>query len=258
MLRWIAYAVIALLAIVATALLMAPAQWLASAVHRGTGSRVELAEATGSVWRGQATLVLSPGGDAGIARVSLPERLSWQLAPWRLLSGTAQLTLSHPSALLQPLSVQAHIGGRIEVGPTTLRLPAAVLVGLGAPFNTLKPGGLLTVNWQRLEMQQGRLQGDIVSEWQFASSALTPVAPFGHYRLSANGGFPGTRLNLLTITGPLELTGNGTIDEGGRLRFSGLARAASSADPSTKAQLSGLVSLLGRRDGDTALLSIGN
>jgi general secretion pathway protein N len=201
--------------------------------------------------------VLSPGGEEAAARVSLPESLSWRLSPWRLLTGVIELTLAHPSALQQSLRLHADLLGHVELGASRVRLPASVLVGLGAPFNTIKPGGLLSLQWQRLEIQRGRMQGDIAGEWQFASSVLTTVAPFGHYRLQAEGGFPNTRLRLSTLSGPLELTGDGTIDEGGRLRFIGRARAAAGVDASTKAQLAGLVSLLGRRDGDSAILSFG-
>jgi general secretion pathway protein N len=259
MLRSFLYALVALVSVGATALAVAPAQWVASAIGRATGERVILAEASGSAWRGQAGVVLSPGTAAeASARMSLPEPLSWQLSPWKLLAGRIDLILTHPSALAQPLQLRTDLAGRVELLGTTLRLPAAVLAGLGAPFNTIKPGGLISVTWQRLELHHGRLQGDIVGEWQFASSALTPVAPFGHYRLLAEGGFPGTRLKLLTLSGPLELNGDGTIDDGGRLRLSGRARAAADADASTKAQLAGLLSLLGKRDGDSAILSIGN
>jgi general secretion pathway protein N len=102
------------------------------------------------------------------------------------------------------------------------------------------------------------MEGDLSAEWQFASSALSPVSPFGHYRLSATGGFPGTRLLLTTVAGPLELTGNGTIDDRGSLSFSGRARASPGVDASTRAQLAGLITLLGRRDGDSAILSLGH
>lgn len=257
MLRGIVYALVALVSLAATALYLAPAEWLASVVAHATHNRVVLAEATGSLWRGRATVVLSPGEGAAIARVSLPESLTWRLSPGRLLIGTIDVTLSHPSALLQPLHLRANFSGRVIMDGTTVRLPAGLLVGLGAPFNTIKPGGLISLNWQRLEFGGGRLQGDLVGEWQFASSTLTPVAPFGHYRLLAEGGFPNTRLKLLTLSGPLELTGNGTIDEASRLRFSGRARAMPGADAQTKAQLAGLVSLLGRRDADSAILSFG-
>jgi len=258
MLRGLLFAVVALLSVGSTALLMAPAQWLASAFARTTGERIVLAEARGSIWRGEASVVLSPGPDAGIARISLPETLSWQLSPWRLLAGTVDLTLAHPSALLQPLQFRADLTGRTELLATTVRLPAAVLAGIGAPFNTIRPGGVISLAWQRLEIHRGRMQGNIVGEWRFATSALTTVAPFGSYRLLADGGYPGTRLTLSTLSGPLELIGDGTIDEQGNVRFAGRARAQSGVDASTRAQLAGLVLLLGPRDGDSAILSLGN
>jgi len=258
MLRGLLYSLVAALSIGATAVVMAPAQWVASAIAQATGDRIVLAEAKGSVWQGQASVVLSPGQDAGIARIGLPEALSWQLSPWRLLAGTIDLTLTHPSALLQPLQLRADLTGRVELLATTARLPAALLAGLGAPFNTIKPGGVISLAWQRLEINRGRMQGNVVGEWQFATSALTTVAPFGNYRLLAEGGFPGTRLTLSTLAGPLELVGDGTIDEQWNFRFAGRARALSGVDASTRAQLAGLVLLLGRREGDSAILSFGN
>jgi general secretion pathway protein N len=257
MLRAVLYTLVAVASAGVTALVMAPAQWVASAAETASGGRIVLAAATGSAWRGQAIVVLSPGAQASTGQVSLPEPLSWRLSPWRLLGGRLDLTLTHPSALPQPLHLRGDLARRIELGPASVRLSAALLAGLGAPFNTIRPGGLISLNWQRLELHGGRMQGDLAGEWEFATSTLTPVAPFGHYRLLAEGGFPGTRLRLLTVSGPLEMTGDGTIDDDGRLRFSGRARAASGADASTRAQLAGLVLLLGRRDGDSAILSFG-
>jgi general secretion pathway protein N len=258
MLRALAFIAVAAASVAATALTMAPAQWLASAVDEATNGRLILAAASGSLWKGGANVVLASGPDSGTAPVSLPEQLTWTLSPWRLLTGTIELTLSHPSALAQPLRIHADLSRRIELGATTLRLPAAALAGLGAPFNTIRPGGLISISWQRLDLADGRLQGDLQGEWQYASSALTRVAPFGHYRLVANGGFPGTRLALSTVAGPLELTGDGTIADGGSVRFSGRARVSPGVDASTRAQLAGLITLLGRRDGDSAILSLGH
>lgn len=258
MLRALALVLVALASLLATALVMAPAQWLASAVAQATGGRLILAAASGSLWNGQANVVLAAGPESGTAAMSLPEPLAWTLSPWRLLAGTIELTLSHPSALAEPLRVHADLSQRLELGATTLRLPAAALAGLGAPFNTIRPGGLLSLSWQRLEFADGRMQGDLLGEWQYASSALTRVAPFGHYRLTASGGYPGTRLLLSTVAGPLELTGDGTIDDRGSVRFSGRARVSPGVDASTRAQLAGLITLLGRRDGDSAILSLGH
>jgi general secretion pathway protein N len=248
----------ALLALLFTLLLIAPAQWAASAVRDATKGRLELAEASGTVWNGSALVVLASSQEAGAARATLPERVEWRIDPWSLVVGQLDMTLTHPSALAQPLLVRAPLGGgTTTLGATTLRLPASLLVGAGAPWNTIRPGGILQVTWDRLQIERGRMQGNISGEWQYASSALTPVSPMGHYRLQTNGVWPGTQLELLTISGPLELTGSGTIPEGGRLRFQGRAQAVAGADPGVKAQLTGLISLLGRRDGEGALLNFG-
>lgn len=253
------FVLVALLAVVGTVAALAPAQWAAAAVRDVTAGRIDLAETTGSLWQGEATVVLASGTGPGAARASLPERLSWRLSPWQLLLGTVDLTVAHPSALAQPLTVRVPLGGTTVIGATTLRLPASLLVGLGAPFNTLRPGGQLSINWNRLQVEPGKLTGTINAEWQFASSALTPVTPFGHYRLTTDGPYPGMRLLLSTLTGPLELTGNGTIDAGGRLRFEGIARPAPGTDPAVKNQLAGLISLLGpRRDSESATLKFGS
>ena len=253
------YLIAAALAILfATALFLAPAQWAASHVQSATNGRVELAEANGTVWNGSAIVVIASPAETGASRASLPERLSWRLSPWALLGGQLDLALSHPSALSQPLIVNAPLFGKtVTLGSTTMRLPASLLVGLGAPWNTVRPGGILTVSWDRLVIEPGRWQGRLSGEWQYASSGLTPVSPMGHYRLQTNGVWPGTQLELLTISGPLELKGNGTINEGGRLRFTGRAQAMAGTDPGVKAQLTGLISLLGRRDGEGSLLNFG-
>ena len=258
MLRWIGYGLVVLVTLVVGTLILAPAQWMSALVRSATQGRVDLAETRGSFWSGEATLVLASGLTPGSMRASLPERLTWKLSPAALVTGSVDLTLAHPSALAQPLRVRAGLDGKLNAGPTTLRLPASLLIGLGAPWNTVRPGGVISVTWDRLAIEPRKFQGNLTAEWQFASSNLTPVSPFGHYRLLTNGVFPGTQLNLLTISGPLELTGSGTIAEGGRLRFQGVARALPGTDPAIKTQLTGLISLLGRRDGESAILNFGS
>jgi general secretion pathway protein N len=256
--RIILYLAVGAVALLLTSLVIAPAQWAAASLEEATGGRLELAEASGTLWNGSALLVLASSAEDGASRATLPERVSWRLSPWALLVGQVDLTLAHPSALTQPLNVRTPLrGGSITLSATTLRLPASLLVGIGAPWNTIRPGGILLLNWDRLVVDAGHMQGNISAEWQYASSALTPVSPMGHYRLQTNGVWPGTQLELLTVAGPLELKGSGTIAEGGRLRFRGRAQAMAGTDPGVKAQLTGLISLLGRRDGEGALLNFG-
>jgi len=247
-----------LLAALVTVAALAPAQWADHAVRTLSAGHVELAEASGTIWNGSATLVLAAGGPGDEIRASLPDVLSWRLNPWPLVSGTVDLTLHHPSALTAPLHVSAYADGRLQLGAATLRLPAAILTGLGAPWNTVRPGGLISVHTDGVEFARGQCRGSLSAEWEHASSALTPVSPIGHYRVQTSGDYPGIRLQLQTISGPLELEGSGTIVEGPHLRFHGTARAQPTADPATRTQLTGLISLLGRREGDAAILSFGS
>ena len=231
--RKVLFVLAAVAGLLATVLVIAPAQWAASALKNATGGRIELADASGTAWNGSALLVLASSPDPAAPRATLPERLSWRLSPWSLVVGQLDLTVTHPSALTQPLAVRAPLfgTGAATLSATTLRLPASLLVGVGAPWNTIRPGGILLVNWDRLQIGSDRIQGNIGAEWQYASSALTPVSPMGHYRLQTNGIWPGTQLDLLTISGPLELKGSGTIAAGGRLRFTGRAQAMAGHRP---------------------------
>jgi len=253
---WIVAILGGLLATFVTATALAPAQWADHAVQRLSRGHVELAEATGTIWNGSATLVLASGGSGDRERVSLPDPLSWHLSPWSLLFGTVELTLRHPSALDAPLRLNAYVDGRLQLGSATLTLPAAILAGLGAPWNTVRPGGLISLHTDGVEFARGQCRGSLTADWEHASSALTPVSPIGHYRLQTSGQYPGTRLQLQTISGPLELEGSGTIVDSSHLHFEGIARAQASADPATRSQLTGLISLLGRREGDAAILSL--
>jgi general secretion pathway protein N len=255
---WIVATAGGLLATLVTATALAPAQWADDAMRTLSDGRVELAEATGTIWNGSATLVLSSGAPGDRTRASLPDQLSWHLSPWSLVSGTVELTLRHPSALIAPVRVSAYADGRVELGAATLRLPAAILTGLGAPWNTVRPGGLISLQTDGVQFARGQCRGTLTADWEHASSALTPVSPIGHYRLQTSGQYPGIRLQLQTISGPLELEGSGTIVEGPRLRFQGIARAQGTADQATRTQLTGLISLLGRREGDAAILSFGS
>ncbi len=237
----------------------APAQWVAGAVNRASQGRLQIADASGSAWSGSGIVVLTDGSGADAARAALPERLSWSMAVLPLITGTLEITLQHPSALAQALVIRAPLGARrASLSAAQLRLPAGLLTGLGAPFNTLRPGGMLQLSWDQVRLDSRGLHGAVVAEWQQASSSLTPVSPMGHYRLVADGFAPGARLQLQTVNGPLELIGDGTIDDGGRLHFKGRAQPVAGTDPVIRTQLAGLISLLGQRSGDGAQLTIGS
>jgi len=235
----------------------APASLLAAALRSWSGSHVELDDPTGTLWEGQAEVVLASGDANSSFRTKLPGRISWRIKPWRLLVGTFDLTIGNSAVLDAPLELHVDRDINAMIDANRLRLPAGLLVGLGAPWNTIRPGGELQLQWDTLHLHAGDLSGHLSLEWADASSALSPIVPFGHYRLQADGYFPGALLQLDTISGPMEMTGSGTIGDGRRLRFQGVVRAQPGTDPAVATQLSGLITLLGRRQGEEAILKFG-
>ena len=78
--------------------LYAPAHWLATALTRATGDRLQLVNARGTLWNGSAGVVLSSGA-RGAEAISLPGTLSWTLRPaW----GAVDATLTLPCCAPQP------------------------------------------------------------------------------------------------------------------------------------------------------------
>lgn len=241
---------LALLTALAVALSMLPAAWLAAGLNRWVlaSGRVTLVDAQGTAWNGNSLLAVSDGRQA----LGLPGRLGWHLSPWRLLTGRLAVQLAHP-ALLQPIPVEAGASGW-TAGAGRARFAAETLVALGAPFNTLQPGGVIEVGWDTLAgTRQDRpagFRGQVTATWADAASSLTPVRPVGSYRLVLTGRGSDVDVALTTVRGPLELSGQGRWSASSGFTFDGFA----AANPETLPQLNGLLSLLGQRAGDRALL----
>lgn len=247
---WAGTLVGALLALV----LFAPARWLADAVTRGTRQQFLLAEPRGTIWQGSARLALTGGvGSQSIA--ALPGRVQWTLRP--SLTGL-RLNLLAECCTVEALQLRALplLGGlRLELADARSQWPAAILAGLGTPWNTLEPTGQLSLQSQGLsaEWNAGRLlvAGSAVLEARNMGSRLSTLRPMGSYRLTLQGG-PSVSLTLETIEGSLRLAGSGQWI-GSRLHFTGEASAA----PEREAALTNLLNIIGRRNGPRSIITIG-
>lgn len=228
--------VAALMAAALTVVALAPAAWIGDWLQ--ANSRVRLLDARGTVWNGSALVGVSDGRQTML----LPGRLSWALELASLSVELAHPALSAPVRLSPRLGSVAVKAGRAEV-------PAATLSALGAPFNTVRPGGQLVATWTDAIVRKEGFSGSMEIEWRDAQSALSTVVPLGTYRLRLTG--ETGRLELETLRGPLLLQGSGTI-RGTRVSFKGLA----SAEPDMRAALAGLLGVLGPRMGDNAVLAL--
>lgn len=240
--------------VLVTLLGFAPAAWMAQALHGATGGRLILTQAQGSLWRGSALLELGAGGSAA-DRAALPGVLNWTLRP-----GLDGMHLKLNATCCTPQDVALRVapqwgGFRVTVADAQSTWPAAVLAGLGTPWNTLQPTGELRLVTEGVDVRwvEGRplLAGQMRLELLRLSSRLSTVRPLGNYRLQLSGGQT-PRVNLETLEGSLRLVGDGQW-VGSVLTF----RGSASAEAGSEAALSNLLNIIGRRDGARSLITIG-
>jgi general secretion pathway protein N len=256
--RWRHAVIGGVLGLVLAILIWAPARWLAWGVAQASQGQVQWLDSRGTVWAGSAQLLLS-GGAGSRDPLALPGRLRWTLTPaWTGL----RLGWQADCCMAQAAHLQVRLGAstlNLQVSDHPSQWPAALLTGLGAPWNTLQPEGQLQLRTEGLQLNwaQGRLQmrGLIDLNLQNLSSRLSPIKPLGSYSIALTGtpeGTPTPGLQLNTIQGPLRLSGEGQW-VGQRLRFTGEA----SAEEGSEAALSNLLNIIGRRQGARSLLSLG-
>lgn len=237
-------------------LLWAPARWLAWGIAQASQGQVQWRDARGTVWSGSAQLVLTSDGESRNA-LALPGRLQWTMTPqWAGLRFKWQADCCMTEASLW--EVQAGWSTwQVQASDHTSTWPAALLSGLGAPWNTLQPAGQLQLKSQALQLQwtQGRMQvkGQVDMTLQNMSTRLSTAQPIGSYLMQLRGSPEGIpSLQLSTQQGPLLLSGEGQW-VGTRLRFKGEA----SAQEGHAAALNNLLNILGRREGSRSLISLG-
>ncbi|MEY2948300.1 MAG: hypothetical protein RL084_1697 [Pseudomonadota bacterium] len=255
----------ALIGMVLSLLIHAPAQWLAQAIQQATQGQVQLQEAQGSVWHGSGKLVLT-GGEGSRDAMALPDRIQWQLSlrPQGLRLPSLDLQVLAACCMTQAakIQLQSQLGQgawQLQMDDHRSQWPAHLLSGLGAPWNTLQPEGNLVLATQQLQIQmlpkQAIMQGHILLTAENMSSKLSTLRPMGTYQVNFGSGTSSAAapaLTLTTLTGSLRLSGQGQW-QGSRLQFRGEA----SAVPEHAAALSNLLNIIGRRQGARSLLSLG-
>ncbi len=240
----------------------APAQWLARTLAQASDHRLLLQDAQGTVWNGSAQWVLNEGPhNTTVANSQLPTRVTWQLAPGIDVQGLRLvLRAVVASACCTPQPVHLAVsplwrGVRVQVNDHTSQWPANWLTGLGAPWNTVQPEGLMQLNTQHLVLEQradaSHLEGRAELQLQQFATRLSTLRPLGSYRVRLQGGDT-MALTLDTLEGSLQLQGSGQWLNG-RVQFNGEASAA----PDAQDALSNLLNVLGQRQGNKSILKMG-
>lgn len=244
----------ALVGLLFTLLLMAPAHWLTAMLQQASQGRVVFQDVRGTVWNGSSRVTLT-GGAGSQDAATLPGRLTWLLRPdWSGL----QADLHADCCMQQPWRVHLRPrlnGADLALADSLSQWPAPWLSGLGTPWNTVQLEGQLMLATQgfALTWNAGRLSvaGQAQLDATHISSRLSTLKPMGSYRVTLRGGTT-PALQLQTLEGSLQLSGTGQW-VGSKLRFDGVATAA----PDRLDAMSNLLNIIGRRDGARAIIKVG-
>jgi general secretion pathway protein N len=247
------------------ALIQFPVSWVSGFLGGQTACRVVLQEPIGTIWQGSAALGFSESnamGEGCKPPLAQTERFQWKTTCQ--MTGLTCTTEIQFSALEKPQIAQWGWGRPVTIVGNEITLPTAILEGLGNPWSTLRPRGTLSARWTDLKWtlstensmsDGGGSSGIIHISISNLTSPISPIAPLGSYEIQANLAQNASSWILSTSSGPLLLKGEGEIGHGSGskgLQFSGEAAAA----PEVADALVGLLSLLGKREGDSYRLKL--
>jgi general secretion pathway protein N len=206
-----------------TLVVKAPATLLDAWVGSATNGALALAYPAGTVWSGSATPVLNFRQSAPLPLA----RMDWEISFRSIFSGGILLRLRDSSAPQKP-PAEIYLGLRqVELRNFAIELPAAAMGELDPMLQAMRFQGQVEIAAGSLVIRRdGTVNGNVAANWQGAGSALSPVNPFGNYHFDLTGQGDRVQISLGTLSGGLQLNGQGTWLTSGKLSFQAAASAS--------------------------------
>lgn len=219
-----------------------PASWFAWGLNRYTGGTVQLDPITGSLWHGNGRLVI-------YYPQNVPHDLSsveWRINPFWLFAGRIQMNWQ-ANAQDSNINTTIRMGsGQAELLDTEAVFPAQSISNFYPAATLISPQGQVRLHIDKLTVDQNGMTGVGDIQWQGAGSSLTTVQPLGDYRLEINSAGKNANLKLTTVSGDLNLTGQGQWQlQTGQIQLTGIAMPRGRA-----AELEPLLKLFGQDQGN--------
>ncbi len=220
-----------------------PARFVAARVQGRSAGGVEFLETQGTLWNGSAKArVATPGGPFTL------ERIEWHFLPERLAAGRLAFDVSASGKGVDANAQLARAFSGWELASLKAAIQASTLTSILPLVAAWRPEGRIEIASPSLAWNEREARGSASAQWRDAAVALTDVRPLGTYRLDAAAEGGTTRIDLATLSGPLRISGKGTLTMPARLTFSGEARG----EGDTARSLDPLLDLMGPRRADGA------
>ena len=241
------YLLISFLTLILGLAKFAPATIVAQYVASKTANTILLTNAQGTIWDGNAELAINPD-QAQIQEVNQPlviGQIEWNIKGSSLFLGELKiefnwnkvesglLTLSRSNMFLDKLSFD------LPANTITTLVPSLSIAQLGGQLHISSPNFSIS-NLNKSNINP-KFSGQILLDWQQASSPLSPINPLGRYQVHMNGVNEQIAITVATLNGPLILEGEGTLSHENGLQFN----ANASAVNSQKQSLTPLLHVLG-------------
>jgi general secretion pathway protein N len=220
-----------------------PAAWVAAKLKEESQGRVQLLDASGTLWRGTAKAVLETvGGPLTV------DRVEWRFRPARLATGRLAFEMNAASP---GLAAHGEIGRSLsawQARDVEARSDVATASALMPWIARFRPEGTVLATSPAFSWDDRAARGELRVEWRGAALSLSDVRPLGTYRAEVRAEGGPAKVAVTTLDGPLRIAGQGTLTPPARLEFSGDARAEG---PDARS-LEPLLDLLGPRRADGA------
>lgn len=236
-----AYLLIGLVALIIGLFKFAPATLISQYIADKTDNTVLLTNAQGTIWQGNAEISIK---DEKSQELELGG-IDWHIVASRLLLGELSVIFHWNNSDSTTLTLTPT---QLSIAKLNINLPANVLSFIVPNLSAAQLGGQLRISTSSFNVTQLNMAnlkpnftGQIQLNWQLASSPLSPINPIGDYQAVLIGTDSLLMFKVNTLSGVLNLEGDGNINPANGVVFSGLA----SADNSNKQALAPLLHVLG-------------
>lgn len=221
-----------------------PAEVVARLVAERSQNSVFLVNPQGTAWDGSAASVIV---SSPIDQTSIPE-IRWHARLDRLVRGQLAAELHAAS---DSKALVATTPSSITLEKASITLPANLLAVVAPALSIWRPTGELKLDTAHFTIGKDGADGQATLLWQHAGTSLSRVQPLGNYSVSIMGKKDAAQFVVSTLSGPLQINGQGTWRNKTDWEFNGQAQATQGK----QAALDDLLKLFARRkEGDNYFL----
>ena len=233
--------VIAIVALVAAGVLLAPASLLDAPLASRTHARLRLADTHGFWWRGRGVVATRDGA------ARLP--LAWRVAFPPLLTGSLVVALRADDASAMPTGTVTIRDGALEVRDLHVVVPAALVPALVPALSAVALHGDIDARSPSFAWRNDSARGSLDATWQRASivAGAQPI-DFGRVDLNVRPAADGLAGTLRNAGGDVTIDGSVAVRGGATTTSMKLAPAASASQA-----LRAMLALLGPTDASGAV-----